>query len=64
MAPRKIERGERIEVTREQHELALKRTSFLLHMTDRSLQDLIANAWVQGVIDTTEHLMAHPEKLA
>ena len=51
MAPRKVSRCERIEVTRDQHRLALERTDFLLRMTYRSLEDLLANAWVQGVID-------------
>jgi hypothetical protein len=54
---RSTHRGIRIEVTREQRELARDRTAFL---TDRvgirsmTLQDLLANAYVQGLIDAAE----------
>lgn len=54
MAPRKIARGQRIDISPDEKALALRRTEFLLNMTHRSLDDLIANAWVQGVLDVAE----------
>lgn len=62
MAPRRIARGERIDVKPEERALALRRTEFLLNMTHRSLEDLIANAWVQGVLDAAEHMAAKLEE--
>lgn len=56
MSPRKIARGERINVSPDELNLALRRTEYLLNMTHRSLEDLIANAWVQGILDAAEHI--------
>jgi hypothetical protein len=51
---RKIARGERFEVSPGERSLALRRTEYLLNMTHRSLEDLIANAWIQGIADAAE----------
>lgn len=61
MSPRKISRAERIDVSRDQLDLARRRTDYLLNMAHRSLEDLIANAWVQGVLDAGEHMAAKAE---
>ena len=61
VSPRKIARGERIELPPGCVDLAKRRTDYLLRMTHRSLEDLIANAWVQGVLDAGEHMTAKPQ---
>lgn len=47
---------ERFEITREQHAFARDRVDFLAArpMTDRSLTDLLANAYVLGLQDAVE----------
>lgn len=62
MAPRKISRGVLLNVSPGELDLALRRTDYLLNMTHRSLEDLIANAWVQGVLDAAEHMAAKAEE--
>lgn len=61
MAPRKISRSERFNVSRAQHDVALDRTDFLLQQPHRSLRDLIANAYLQGVLDAAETMALLPE---
>lgn len=54
MSPRKKSRCERFDVSQREHSIALDRTDFLLDQTHRPLRDLIANAYLQGVIDAAE----------
>lgn len=60
MAPRKKHRIAPFTVSANEHRIAMDRTDFLLAQSNRSLQDLIANAYILGVIDAPESMVISP----
>ena len=54
MAPRKISRSERLDVTPDELAFMLRRTDFLLRHLHIPFENLIANAYLQGVLDAAE----------
>lgn len=55
---RQIVRSEEIHITREQRQLARRRTAFLLDgvgVQSLTVADLLANAYVQGMADAAEY---------
>lgn len=56
MAPRRRAQHERLMITRDQRDLARRRTDFLLDGIGFSMTipDLLANAYLQGLIDAAE----------
>jgi hypothetical protein len=54
---KKTHQFERIEVLPEHNALAERRTAFLMPMIEtRTVRQLLANAYLQGLWDTVEHM--------